>query len=512
MTFQNSILAGSTLVRPAIQSPNYIAGVSGWAIKANGTAEFSQVSARGVLATGLPTDPRVELNTYAGTSSVIFFYDATHVSLTDNVPYITSVGPALTLNSPTWNSINGGNGVGTFLVQSRSYLAPNLSGFQVVNVLSNNNFGGAINVTDNFISGSATDWQGVNVAQFAADVQSEARLDTYASPSGNLYGNVGANSTSTFMHWENATGTGQAVTQVTADNSSARLEGWNGAQLRSQIYANGSDARMNTFDGTGNNNGRITTGTAETSIEWWGGQNTAVKTRFHCNNTDAEMLSYNGSLNLNGHVNTGGSEVYMEWLGGTGNKTSRCTADSGGAWLGGWSGVTQNTRVLAGNTFARMDYLPGSAAFQVDSSAPKIFGVLAPGGTPTAIGVDAGTVRFMSSSARYKDLIETVRINVDDFLKLRATWFIYKADLEEQEQAPHEALRHIGFIAEEVNDTELGSHMVSYTDGLVEGVDALAICAAQQVVLQSFDKTIKAQKSMIEWMNKRISDLETRGR
>ena len=47
MRFQDPIVGGSTLIRPAIQSPDYVAGVSGWAIKRDGPAEFYSVTMRG---------------------------------------------------------------------------------------------------------------------------------------------------------------------------------------------------------------------------------------------------------------------------------------------------------------------------------------------------------------------------------------------------------------------------------------------------------------------------------
>lgn len=68
MTFRNPILGagGSTLLRPAIQSPNYAAGASGWSVKRDGSAEFNNLALRGV---------------YNGTNYVInsnglFFYSA----------------------------------------------------------------------------------------------------------------------------------------------------------------------------------------------------------------------------------------------------------------------------------------------------------------------------------------------------------------------------------------------------------------------------------------------------
>lgn len=45
--FRNPIIAGSTLVRDAIQSPNYVPGVSGWRLAKDGTAEFGALTSRG---------------------------------------------------------------------------------------------------------------------------------------------------------------------------------------------------------------------------------------------------------------------------------------------------------------------------------------------------------------------------------------------------------------------------------------------------------------------------------
>jgi hypothetical protein len=47
MQFQDELAAGVVLVRPALQSPDYTPGVSGWAIKIDGSAEFNNVVIRG---------------------------------------------------------------------------------------------------------------------------------------------------------------------------------------------------------------------------------------------------------------------------------------------------------------------------------------------------------------------------------------------------------------------------------------------------------------------------------
>lgn len=52
MTFANSVVGGTTLVRPAIQSPNFVAGSTGWIIRADGSAEFNNVTVRGDLIVG----------------------------------------------------------------------------------------------------------------------------------------------------------------------------------------------------------------------------------------------------------------------------------------------------------------------------------------------------------------------------------------------------------------------------------------------------------------------------
>lgn len=49
MPFRDPIVAGTTLIRPAIQSPNFVHGVSGWTINRDGSAEFNNVIVRGTV-------------------------------------------------------------------------------------------------------------------------------------------------------------------------------------------------------------------------------------------------------------------------------------------------------------------------------------------------------------------------------------------------------------------------------------------------------------------------------
>lgn len=68
----NPIVGGTTLRIPAIQSPDYVTGVSGWTINIDGTVEFNSGTFRGTVTAG----------TFAGTNFVInsagaFFYSGT---------------------------------------------------------------------------------------------------------------------------------------------------------------------------------------------------------------------------------------------------------------------------------------------------------------------------------------------------------------------------------------------------------------------------------------------------
>lgn len=49
MQFQDEFAGGIVLIRPALQSPDYVAGTSGWCIRIDGSAEFNDVVIRSTL-------------------------------------------------------------------------------------------------------------------------------------------------------------------------------------------------------------------------------------------------------------------------------------------------------------------------------------------------------------------------------------------------------------------------------------------------------------------------------
>lgn len=77
IVFDEQITAGTVLVREAIQSPDYVPGVSGWQININGNAEFSSGTFRGTISassfvTGT-SGRRIEIN--VADSQAMVFYD-----------------------------------------------------------------------------------------------------------------------------------------------------------------------------------------------------------------------------------------------------------------------------------------------------------------------------------------------------------------------------------------------------------------------------------------------------
>lgn len=77
MQFQDELAGGIVLIRPALQSPDYVAGASGWAIKVDGSAEFNNVTIRGSgtadpLVVGPAGMPQVIVRTTPTNGLIVF--------------------------------------------------------------------------------------------------------------------------------------------------------------------------------------------------------------------------------------------------------------------------------------------------------------------------------------------------------------------------------------------------------------------------------------------------------
>jgi len=69
----NPIVGGTVLRLPAVQSPNFSTGVSGWSINQDGTAEFNGLIIHGTIVLGTGTNSVIILDTVR---HAIFIYDA----------------------------------------------------------------------------------------------------------------------------------------------------------------------------------------------------------------------------------------------------------------------------------------------------------------------------------------------------------------------------------------------------------------------------------------------------
>lgn len=107
MPFGDPIVAGNTLVRDAIQSPNYVAGVSGWTINRDGSAEFSNVVVRGTFVAGTAPDT---LTVNAG--GLEYFSTANNLkeNIDDNLSFIVQwiPDPPITNYGQLTCDVNGG--------------------------------------------------------------------------------------------------------------------------------------------------------------------------------------------------------------------------------------------------------------------------------------------------------------------------------------------------------------------------------------------------------------------
>lgn len=130
----NPVVGGTTIRIPAIQSPNYVAGVSGWIVRANGTAEFQGLTITGgtvvmggsgaiLMYSGTPAAGNLVLSIapVAGTDAFgnaypkgesILGTNGALVALHTDATIGSGTGAALTVTPPTaanWNAgyVNG---------------------------------------------------------------------------------------------------------------------------------------------------------------------------------------------------------------------------------------------------------------------------------------------------------------------------------------------------------------------------------------------------------------------
>jgi hypothetical protein len=87
--FTNPIVGGGgNLIYPSIHSPNYVPGVSGWAINKDGTAEFNDVDILGTITGSIIDGATID-------GSIIEGSEITSTGVNANFVIIESVGSGL---------------------------------------------------------------------------------------------------------------------------------------------------------------------------------------------------------------------------------------------------------------------------------------------------------------------------------------------------------------------------------------------------------------------------------
>lgn len=82
----NPIVGGTVLRRPAIQSPNYVAGSTGWAIVVDGSAEFNNLTARGTFIVG--TVPGTHIVLDPATGNLVMYDSSNNIRIVMSPPDI----------------------------------------------------------------------------------------------------------------------------------------------------------------------------------------------------------------------------------------------------------------------------------------------------------------------------------------------------------------------------------------------------------------------------------------
>lgn len=80
MPYSNPIVGGTALVRPAINSPGYTPGVTGWSVNVDGTAEFNDAVFRGTIVVGTAGNGMVTITNVLPAELALFYDGYTAIS------------------------------------------------------------------------------------------------------------------------------------------------------------------------------------------------------------------------------------------------------------------------------------------------------------------------------------------------------------------------------------------------------------------------------------------------
>lgn len=399
MPFRNSVVGGTTLVRPAIRSPNFVAGASGWSIDADGSAEFNDIVIRGTglgdaVIIGPAGMPQVEIGSTATagyiqfpTNRAIENHIATIIAAVGN-PGAANEYATLQIQGP---SVDGATDRASILVSSQ-----------------NNDGSSAANINMQAGSGSVVYDETQFVIQSIAGTGSALRVSTGAGHTGPVF-RAQLNGADRLI----VDNDGRLVSSGQASASSAvfvnTAAGQTGNMMRLQL--NGSDRFVVANDGSVTIAGNLTvTGVGQVQYA----RRTSDLSRNASGPTDDPQLQFSVVANavyaLTGWVKFSaldGADISVDW-----------SAPAGA--LGEWTGHGQGFATTAQTTNGYMirtetTDITASRAFSGTTGTAGEFSILIMGTLRTA--ATAGTYA-MQWAQNTTDAANPTTVYTDSWLRL----------------------------------------------------------------------------------------------
>lgn len=146
----NPIVGGIVLRIPAIRSPDYVPGVSGWTINVDGTAEFNNVTVRGTFIASGSNGSFVELHSVGNTAEIAVEPGGGNVNAATIKGGVTAGGqPQLLITSPQ-QTLTSPNSTASVIVQganaslAESFIGLNADAVQIIGAAGNSGVGDAV--------------------------------------------------------------------------------------------------------------------------------------------------------------------------------------------------------------------------------------------------------------------------------------------------------------------------------------------------------------------------------
>lgn len=133
--FNNPVVGALNLIRKAIRSPDYQAGVSGWSINQDGSAEFNNAGFRGDVTVGSATGKQVHIYNNAGVGTVEFLNNDSATE-TSRAKFTAGLGSSSDGNVSVVNMASGSqsnHATSTFTIASASQISGSVKPFMQFN-------------------------------------------------------------------------------------------------------------------------------------------------------------------------------------------------------------------------------------------------------------------------------------------------------------------------------------------------------------------------------------------